>query len=228
MPDFPKSGLTTGFDPGVFYAPVITAMNAVHSYNLKNGAVMRLSTSFYSLNTSGWEADYEAAQELIANSKSDDVFSDSIKLNVDASLDTGTGYIKAPYVGRFEGSHRSLKNPIADVWWNGINTGHSIAPSLSLLRYCLWEKNDKYIADSNVLKKHQDVFRFSRLSWCVHRLFVTHDAKRRTAWTEKRSRATATLWQLICKDCRCHCPWRAPPDNRRSVASQGLSIVCQN
>lgn len=101
FPKFSAAGLTTVFDPGVLFAPAIPAMNAVHAYNEKNGANIRVSMSHYSVNR---EDDFAAAQALIANSRSEDVFSDSIKINVDASVETGTGFLKEPYVGRFAGS----------------------------------------------------------------------------------------------------------------------------
>ena len=94
FPKFSAAGLTTVFDPGVLFAPNIPAMNAVHSYNENNGANLRVSMSHYSVNQVD---DFAAAQEMIANSKSDDLFSDSIKINVDASIETGTGFLKEPY-----------------------------------------------------------------------------------------------------------------------------------
>ncbi len=94
FPKFSSAGLTTVFDPGVLFAAPIPAMNAVHAYNQKNGANLRVSMSHYSVNQ---EDDFAAAQALIANSKSEDVFSDSIKINVDASIETGTGFLKEPY-----------------------------------------------------------------------------------------------------------------------------------
>ena len=94
FPVFSEAGLTTVFDPGVLFAPEIPAMNAVHAYNINNGANLRVSMSHYSVNQ---QDDFAAAQEMIANSKSEDVFSDSIKINVDASIETGTGFLKEPY-----------------------------------------------------------------------------------------------------------------------------------
>jgi len=94
FPKFSSSGLTTVFDPGVLFAPNIPAMEAVHNYNMKIGANLRVSMSHYSVNLVD---DFAAAQEMIANSKSEDLFSDSIKINVDASIETGTGYLKEPY-----------------------------------------------------------------------------------------------------------------------------------
>ena len=69
-------------------------MNAIHAYNEKNGANLRVSMSHYSVNQ---EDDFAAAKALVGNSLSDDVFSDSIKINVDASIETGTGFLKQPY-----------------------------------------------------------------------------------------------------------------------------------
>jgi len=94
FPKFSSAGLTTLFDPGVLFAPNIPAMDAVHNYNMKHGATLRVSMSHYSVNQVD---DFAAAQEMIANSKSDDLFSDSIKVNVDASIETGTGFLKEPY-----------------------------------------------------------------------------------------------------------------------------------
>lgn len=90
FPKFSSAGLTTVFDPGVLFAPNIPAMNAVHNYNQKQGANLRVSMSHYSVNQ---QDDFTAAQEMIANSKSEDLFSDSIKINVDASIETGTGFL---------------------------------------------------------------------------------------------------------------------------------------
>ncbi|WP_420582749.1 amidohydrolase [Reichenbachiella sp.] len=95
FPKFPSVGLTTAFDPGVLFAQPIPAMNAVHAFNEKHGAVMRVSMSHYSVNQ---EDDFAAAQALINNSKSTDVYSNSIKINVDASIETGTGLLKEPYI----------------------------------------------------------------------------------------------------------------------------------
>jgi len=95
FPKFSSAGLTTVFDPGVLFAPNIPAMDAVHSYNMKNGANLRVSMSHYSVNQ---QDDFAAAQEMIDNSRSDDLFSDSIKINVDASIETGTGFLKEPYI----------------------------------------------------------------------------------------------------------------------------------
>ena len=95
FPKFSSSGLTTVFDPGVLFAANEPAMNAIHAYNEKNGANLRVSMSHYSVNQTD---DFAAARQMIANSKSDDVFSDSIKINVDGSIETGTGYLKQPYI----------------------------------------------------------------------------------------------------------------------------------
>ena len=94
FPGFSEAGLTTVFDPGILFAPNIPAMNAVHAYNTKNGANLRVSMSHYAVNQ---QDDFAAAQEMVANSKGDDLFSDTIKINVDASIETGTGYLKEPY-----------------------------------------------------------------------------------------------------------------------------------
>jgi len=95
FPKFSGAGLTTVFDPGVLFAPNVPAMNAVHNHNTKHGANLRVSMSHYSINQ---RDDFAAAQEMIANSKSEDLFSDSIKINVDASIETGTGFLKEPYL----------------------------------------------------------------------------------------------------------------------------------
>ena len=95
FPQFSSKGLTTVFDPGVLFAPSIEAMNAIHAYNTKHGANLRVSMSHYAVDDPN---DLEIAQELIANSKSDDVFSDSIKINIDGSIETGTGAIKERYL----------------------------------------------------------------------------------------------------------------------------------
>ena len=62
---------------------------------------MRVSMSHYSMNL---EDDFAAAKALINNSKSEDVYSNSIKINVDASIETGTGFLKEPYSGKYEGT----------------------------------------------------------------------------------------------------------------------------
>ena len=95
FPKFSASGLTTVFDPGVLFAENIPAMNAIHAYNEKNGANLRVSMSHYSVNQ---KDDFAEAQALIANSRSEDVYSNSIKINVDGSIETGTGYLKEPYI----------------------------------------------------------------------------------------------------------------------------------
>ena len=127
FPKFPAVGLTTAFDPGVLFADPIPAMNAVHKFNQKHGAVMRLSMSHYSVNLGD---DFADAQALIANSKSDDVFADSIKINVDQSIETGTGYLKIPYLdsSRFAGttgvtvySPEKLSELIDRSYANGVN-----------------------------------------------------------------------------------------------------------
>ncbi len=94
FPKFSSAGLTTVFDPGVLFAENVPAMDAVHNYNMKHGANLRVSMSHYSVNQVD---DFAAAQEMLANSKSEDLFSDSIKINVDASIETGTGFLKDPY-----------------------------------------------------------------------------------------------------------------------------------
>ena len=116
FPSFSSAGLTTVFDPGVLFAPSIPAMNAVHSYFEKNGANLRVSMSHYAVNDPN---DLEIAQELIANSKSDDVFSDSIKINIDGSIETGTGALKEPYIdgSGYEGTGVTIRPPeeLADL-----------------------------------------------------------------------------------------------------------------
>ena len=116
FPEFSSTGLTTVFDPGVLFAPSIPAMNAVHSHFEKNGANMRVSMSHYAVNDPN---DLEIAQELIANSKSEDVFSDSIKINIDGSIETGTGALKEDYIegSGFEGNGVTIRPPkeLADL-----------------------------------------------------------------------------------------------------------------
>ena len=116
FPGFSSAGLTTVFDPGVLFAPSIPAMNAVHNFFEKNGANMRVSMSHYAVNDPN---DLEIAQELISNSKSDDVFSDSIKINIDGSIETGTGALKEDYIegSGFDGNGATIRPPeeLADM-----------------------------------------------------------------------------------------------------------------
>ncbi len=116
FPKFSSTGLTTVFDPGVLFAPAIDAMNAVNSFYGKNGANLRISMSHYAIDDPN---DLEFAQELIANSKSDDVYSDTIKINIDGSIETGTGALKEPYIegSGFTGNGVTIRPPedLADL-----------------------------------------------------------------------------------------------------------------
>ena len=116
FPKFSSAGLTTAFDPGVLFAQNIPAMNAVHAYNLQHGANLRVSMSHYAVNDPN---DLEIAQEMIANSKSEDVFSDSIKINIDGSIETGTGALKDDYIdgSGYEGNGATIRAPeeLADL-----------------------------------------------------------------------------------------------------------------
>ena len=116
FPKFSSAGLTTVFDPGVLFAPSIEAMNAVDSHYRKNGANLRVSMSHYAVSDPN---DLEIAQELIANSKSDDVYSNSIKINIDGSIETGTGALKEPYIegSGYSGNGATIRPPedLADL-----------------------------------------------------------------------------------------------------------------
>ena len=83
---------------------------------MKHGANLRVSMSHYAVNDPN---DFELAQALIANSKSEDVFSDSIKINIDGSIETGTGALKEDYVegSGYSGNGVTIRPPeeLADL-----------------------------------------------------------------------------------------------------------------